>query len=276
MIKHIHFILFISFGFAQEMQIKYVGLYTINYRWIKLETHIETIIAPGFLKKNYKTKPKNWIFKKNYNEKGEIWIKNSKYILQYDTKKKKYWLISPEKNSPLKNQEFDINIISKNPNLSTLFNLFKADESQPKIERIKDPNKKDINGFKAIKWTTKLSNSNNEIIFEEWIVNELPLITLLDSIQLELIQGFKKNYQIKKQNHNWLPIKFSSDNFIKKCNMISSINPLKGYIIKSKTIINNFPLKSINFEIKELYTIPFDASYFSIPEDYEHSKNNLN
>ncbi len=33
------------------------------------------------------------------------------------------------------------------------------------------------------------------------------------------------------------------------------------------------PIKSMNFEIRELYAVPFDSLSFSIPEDYEKIKN---
>ena len=51
----------------------------------------------------------------------------------------------------------------------------------------------------------------------------------------------------------------------------SSINNIEGDIVKAKLVVesDNAWVKSMEFEIRELYTIPFDASSFAIPEDYE-------
>ena len=70
-----------------------------------------------------------------------------------------------------------------------------------------------------------------------------------------------------------IKFKFSSDNLIEEADSNSTIQPLKGRIVKAKAVMNEGFTKSMSFEIRELYAMPFDASPFSIPKEYEQIKN---
>ena len=76
--------------------------------------------------------------------------------------------------------------------------------------------------------------------------------------------------KIKK---DFIKFKFSSDTFIELADSNSTIEPLEGRIVKAKAVVKEGFMKSMSFEIRELYAVPFDSLSFSIPEDYEQIKN---
>ena len=53
--------------------------------------------------------------------------------------------------------------------------IFKDDDASPRIERTLNESIEEINGFRTKKWTTTISTKNNQMIIEEWVVDELPL-----------------------------------------------------------------------------------------------------
>ena len=63
----------------------------------------------------------------------------------------------------------------------------------------------------------------------------------------------------------------SSNDFIKDIDSTSFIDAIDGDIVKAKLVVesDNAWVKAMEFEIRELYTVPFDALSFAIPEDYE-------
>ena len=72
------------------------------------------------------------------------------------------------------------------------------------------------------------------------------------------------------QPEAYLPV---TDTFIEKADSNSTIEPLNGRIIKAKLDKIGTYINSMNFEIRELYAVPFDSLSFSIPEEYEQIKN---
>ena len=76
-----------------------------------------------------------------------------------------------------------------------------------------------------------------------------------------------------KDKKDFIKFKFSSDTIIEKADSNSTIESLNGRIMKAKLHQIYAPIKSMNFEIRELYAVPFDSLSFSIPEDYEKIKN---
>ena len=106
-------------------------------------------------------------------------------------------------------------------------------------------------------------------VIEEWIADEIPLLDIFDSLRID-VSGALNPYKDKK---DYIEFKFSSDTFIEKADSNSTIEPLNGRIMKAKLHKIYAPIKSMNFEIRELYAVPFDSLSFSIPEDYEKINN---
>ena len=118
----------------------------------------------------------------------------------------------------------------------------------------------DVNGFRAKKWKTTISTNETKMIIEEWMVDNL------------LLKDTFYSYYIGSDELGDKEIpSISSNDFIKDIDSTSSINNIDGDIVKAKLVVesDNAWVKSMEFEIRELYTIPFDASSFAIPEDYE-------
>ena len=257
---------------AQEMQVRYVSAYSFDAKWAgEFEIVMDQIRAPGYYRSNEKFSPKKWIFRWYYTEEGSIEIAGTDNRLGYNAKSKEYWIEPPENHEAIKEEEATTSELEENKknreqpfinNLLTSFNesIFDADESKPLINRVMSDSLEDVNGFRAKKWTTTISTNETKMIIEEWMVDNL------------LLKDTFYSYYIGSDELGDKEIpSISSNDFIKDIDSTSSINNIDGDIVKAKLVVesDNAWVKSMEFEIRELYTIPFDASSFAIPEDYE-------
>lgn len=257
---------------AQEMQVRYVSAYSFDAKWAgEFEIVMDQIRAPGYYRSNEKFSPKKWIFRWYYTEEGSIEIAGTDNRLGYNAKSKEYWIEPPENHESIKEEEATTSELEENKknreqpfinNLLTSFNesIFDGDESKPLINRLMSDSLEDVNGFRAKKWTTTISTNETKMIIEEWMVDNL---LLKDTFYSYYIQS-------DELGDKEIP-SISSNDFIKDIDSTSSINNIDGDIVKAKLVVesDNAWVKSMEFEIRELYTIPFDASSFAIPEDYE-------
>lgn len=200
-----------------------------------------------------------------------ILIEGTDHILKYDTKDEEYWLESPEDQywAPKTSSNADTTSVDTDSSSTFLFGIDEDDNSIPQIKRIKGDTLENVNGFRARKWTTTFSGSKHKTVIEEWLVDELPLLDISDSLKNDIIGKFNP-YKDKK---DLIKFKFSSDNLIEEADSNSTIQPLEGRIVRAKAVMNEGFMKSMSFEIRELYAMPFDASSFSIPKEYEQIKN---
>ena len=257
---------------AQEMQVRYVSAYSFDAKWAgEFEIVMDQIRAPGYYRSNEKFSPKKWIFRWYYTEEGSIEIAGTDNRLGYNAKSKEYWIEPPENPESIKEEEATTSELEENKknreqpfinNLLTSFNesIFDGDESKPLINRLMSDSLEDVNGFRAKKWTTTISTNETKMIIEEWMVDNL------------LLKDTFYSYYIGSDELGDKEIpSISSNDFIKDIDSTSSINNIDGDIVKAKLVVesDNAWVKSMEFEIRELYTIPFDASSFAIPEDYE-------
>ena len=257
---------------AQEMQVRYVSAYSFDVKWAgECEMVIDQIVAPGYYRSNEKFSPKKWIFRWYYAEQGSIEIAGTDNRLGYNAKSKEYWIEPPENHESIKEEEATTSELEENKknreqpfinNLLTSFNesIFDGDESKPLINRLMSDSLEDVNGFRAKKWTTTISTNETKMIIEEWMVDNL------------LLKDTFYSYYIGSDELGDKEIpSISSNDFIKDIDSTSSINNIDGDIVKAKLVVesDNAWVKSMEFEIRELYTVPFDASSFAIPEDYE-------
>ena len=257
---------------AQEMQVRYVSAYSFDAKWVgEFEIVMDQIRAPGYYRSNDKFSPKKWIFRWYYAEEGSIEIAGTDNRLGYNAKSKEYWIEPPKNHEAIKEEEATTSELEENKkkreqpfinNLLTSFNesIFDGDESKPLINRAMSDSLEDVNGFRAKKWTTTISTNETKMIIEEWMVDNL------------LLKDTFYSYYIGSDELGDKEIpSISSNDFIKDIDSTSSINNIDGDIVKAKLVVesDNAWVKSMEFEIRELYTIPFDASSFAIPEDYE-------
>ena len=143
--------------------------------------------------------------------------------------------------------------------------IFEGDDTTPIIDRRLNENLEKTNGFRTKKRTTIISTKKNKITIEEWIVDELPL---RDSLYAYISSTSEFNNDLISMIDS---IRFSSQDFIKGVDSTYTMEKLNENIVMAKLTIdsNNGWLQSALFEIKELYTAPFDALSYSIPEDYK-------
>ena len=269
--RSLYFPFLISFSMAQEMQVRYVSAYSFDAKWAgEFEIVMDQIRAPGYYRSNEKFSPKKWIFRWYYTEEGSIEIAGTDNRLGYNAKSKEYWIEPPENHESIKEEattsELEENKKNREQpfinNLLTSFNesIFDGDESKPLINRLMSDSLENVNGFRAKKWTTTISTNETKMIIEEWMVDNL------------LLKDTFYSYYIGSDELGDKEIpSISSNDFIKDIDSTSSINNIDGHIVKAKLVVesDNAWVKSMEFEIRELYTIPFDASSFAIPEDYE-------
>ena len=264
MVRYMPLIIFISLSIAQDMQIRYARVHSMDIKVIgSIETTTDQTTAPGFFTTNMKFDAP-WMLGFMEWETGTIMIEGKDHILKYDAKDEEYWLVSPE-------DHFAPDTNSNNRRRSGYIdwqNLFLDDMSNPQIKRIEGDALETVNGYRARKWTTTISGSKLELVIEEWIADEIPLLDIFDSLRID-ISGALNPYKDKK---DFIKFKFSSDTIIEKADSNSTIEPLNGRIIKAKLDKIGPYIKSMNFEIRELYAVPFDSLSFSIPEDYEQIK----
>ena len=265
-------IIFISLSIAQDMQIRYARVHSVDMKVIgSIETTTDQTTAPGFFTTNMKFDAP-WMLGFMEWETGTIMIEGKDHILKYDAKDEEYWLVSPE-------DHFAPDTNSNNRRRSgdtDWFSFFEDDTSNPQIKRIEGDALETVNGYRARKWTTTISGSKLELVIEEWIADEIPLLDIFDSLRID-ISGALNPYKDKKDFikagvFGVVGFKFSSDLIINELDTNSTIIPLNGRIIKAKLDKIGPYIKSMNFEIRELYAVPFDSLSFSIPEDYEQIK----
>ena len=270
MVRYISLLLFISLSISQDMQIRYARVHSVDMIVIgSIETTTDQTTAPGFFTTNMKFDAP-WMLGFMEWETGTIMIEGKDHILKFDAKDEEYWLVSPEDHfAPDTNSNFKIKSSNRRRSGDTdFFHFLKDDFPNPQIKRIEGDALETVNGYRARKWTTTISGSKLELVIEEWIADEIPLLDIFDSLRID-ISGALNPYKDKK---DFIKFKFSSDTFIEKADSNSTIEPLNGRIIKAKLDKIGPYIKSMNFEIRELYAVPFDSLSFSIPEDYEQIK----
>ena len=90
----VNLILFLSFSVAQDLQVKYVSAYTIDFDWGgEVESVAEVTAARGYLRFNGKLNPKRWIFRFFGGERGFIVITGTDNSIGYNAKRERYWLL---------------------------------------------------------------------------------------------------------------------------------------------------------------------------------------
>ena len=285
----------ISFIIAQDMQVKYVVAYTIDVDWGgEIETVSEITAAPGYGKFHGQLNPKSWIFRIFGGQRGFIKVPGTENFLGYNVKRKRYW-VTPPGEDPLfadmnwgdesdeeveeKKDTEDVSVTIKTEEeesntqkggkeywfIKIANDIFKDDDSSPRIERTLNESIEEINGFRTKKWTTTISTKNNKMIIEEWVVDELPL---RDSLYAYISSISEENNELI----NFIDsIKFSSYDFILGVDSSYTIKKPDEIIVMAKLGIdsNNGWVQSALFEIKELYASSFDPLTFTIPEDFE-------
>ena len=253
------------------MQIKYVTKFSWDAKVIgEVIIENEEYIAPGFFKMNSKMYPKSWLLRKMFNENdGEIIVRGEKNILKYNSKDKEYWLINiDEYFNKGKKDTASRSPVSRSLFFSIIFESFMdTSEGEFIIQREKASQLESINGFRAKKWTTTIQNSKQKLIFEEWLVMELPLKDTLDSLKYDIMGSFNPN-----KDRSRISNMFSSEDFVRSANSTVVLDSLEGRIVQAKIYAEHDFFKSMSFEIKELYTASFDARSFTIPEVYKRIK----
>ena len=256
------------------MQIKYVTEFSWDIKGIgEVLFEKEEYIAPGFFKMDSRTYLKNWLIRKMFNKNGgEIMIRGEKNILKYDAKNKEYWLITTDEYFEKEKKD----TLSKSSSSRLLFfseifeDLFNATDDDFIIHRERTSKIENINGLSAKKWNTTIQNSSQKLFFEEWLVQELPLKDTLDLLKLDLMESFNLN---KDQNRG-TSFMVSSNDFVWSADSTVVLDSLEGKIVQAKMYCERGFLKSMSFEIKELYTVSFDAASFTIPEKYDRIEKN--
>ena len=142
-------------------------------------------------------------------------------------------------------------------------NVFENDDDPPQVERILNDGTEIINGFRTNKLTTTISTKSNKLIIEEWMVDDLPL---RDSLYSYLFAAIEME---TVENSNFP--KYSSHDFLRGVDSTYAVEQSDGEIVMAKLTIDsdNGWVQWALFEIRELYTVPFDALSFTIPEEYE-------
>ena len=281
-----------SLSFAQDMQINYKTEFSVDAKIIgPIKTTFDRIVSPGHAKVIMKIDAKKWLPSTFIDrENGTIMMTSEKNILKYDIKEKEYWLVSTEDYFKKQDQKTkqgnypskDGHSANKRDKTDTFISeiFFEIEDSfdendepiQRKIDRLSSVVLENVNGFNAKKWTTQIEFTSStrskslSFIIEEWIVDQLPLQndfhSLLNSINQEL--NPIKDQVVESK------FKFSSDDFVKSADSTSTLKPLEGYVVKAKATMNDHLfLNSMNFEITELYTVPFDPFSFAIPEEFK-------
>ena len=55
-----------------------------------------------------------------------------------------------------------------------------------------------MDGYITRKWTTTISGSKQELVIEEWIADEIPLLDIFDSLRIDIF-GALNPYKDKKR-----------------------------------------------------------------------------
>jgi hypothetical protein len=151
----------------------------------------------------------------------------------------------------------------QNPFIELINEIFNDDTATPQIERVAGDGIEIVNGFRTNKWTSTITTESNKLVIEEWMVDGLPLRDSLYSYLSSLIES--------DTVENFSMPKFSSHDIIKNLDSTYAFEPSNESIVLAKLLVDSDDgwIQSASFEIRELYTVPFDASSFTIPEEYE-------
>ncbi len=255
---------------TMRMKFPFVGI---------VETSMNQFVAQGFYKEVEKVDAESWIASPFIDEEtGIIIIDGTDNIMSYDVEKKEYWTESLEEyfnksdsisSTENKTEEGDTDSLS-NTWKDPLIGGFISSTSAVEIKREQENEIINLNGFQTKKWiTTVLDSTDNPVmIFEEWFLDTLPLVVIFDSLKTDLFDRLNPNKEINQENSGAF---FSSNYFVESLDKNNSLVPLDGYPIKfSMHLYEDVKeIVSMSFEIKELYAISFDASYFTVPEKYK-------
>ena len=293
--RYVKLVLLISFTIAQDMQVKYVVAYTIDVDWVgEIETVSEITVSPGYGKFHGQLNPKRWIFRMFGGQRGMIKVPGTENVMGYNAKRKTYWVTPPgedplfadtnwgdesdeESEEKEDTEEVSVTIGTEEEGSNTqqfgrkywfvkiANDIFKDDDAIPSIERNLNDGIEEINGFRTKKWTTTISTETNNMNIEEWVVDELPL---RDSLYAYIASTSEANNELI---NNIDRVKFSSQDFILGVDSSYTIKKLDKIIVMAKLTVDsdNGWIQSALFEIRELYTVPFDALSYTIPEEYE-------
>lgn len=271
--------LLVPISFAQDIQINSTYLMKMIVPYVgPVELTTNQIVASGFFRSSEKVDAKKWIVSQFLDEeRGNIFIEGVKNILSYNKEDEEYWIESPEdffssSDSRKKEKGFikflflETDKISKEDNKIT-----------NKIERIEDDRFITVNGFRTKKWiTTIFMTEDKKVIFEEWCVDTLPLLVIIDSLKEDITEKFNPYQDSKRIDESEFDPFLSSELFIRMMETDIYVKPIKGHPVKMNMTIykNKGEVFSIGFEMLELYASPFDASSFSIPEKFKRIKIN--
>ena len=124
-----------------------------------------------------------------------------------------------------------------------------------------------LHGFRTKKWVTTISPTNGRLVLEEWFVEKLPLLDLSKSMERDV----KSKFYPYMGSEEMEQFEFSSNLIIEALDTLTNLKPLEGHSVKTNVFMyEDDNLKfSAEYEIMELYTVPFDASSFTIPEEYK-------
>ena len=264
--RFIFSLFFISFSFSQDFQVRIVGrMYTEIPVLGPFKVTFDQTVAPGFFRSEEKTEADRFYARWLLNsETGEIMIEGTDKILKYDKDEEEYWLQSPE-------DYFKVpDTISENSHsFSFSFSSDEDDETPPKITRTGGKEIEVLRGFRTKKWITTISISQKKMVFEEWFVDKLPLLDLSDSME----SAIKTKFNPEGQKIEIGQFEFASNIFIEEMDSLTTLEPIPGHSIKTNLMVyeenNDDPKMTIGFEILELYAVPVDTSFFTIPEEYE-------
>jgi hypothetical protein len=245
-----------------QMQIPVLGPITIT---------INQTIAPGFLKMEEKADADrfyaSWMMD---GETGEIMNEENEHIIKYDVADEEFWFQSAD-------DYFKKPDTSSENGKSFSFSIGDEEEESendvpPKITRTGGKEVELINGFSSIKWITSVKMPDSKMIFEEWFVDELPLMPIFDSLETEIRTNFNPNGETVKVAQ----AEFSSHLIIQELDSLTTLKPIKGSPIKINFLLYEKGKEkskvSMSYEILELYEEPFDKEAFTIPKNFDFVK----
>jgi len=221
-------------------------------------------VAPGFFRSEQKIEAKRFYSKWLMNgESGVLMIDGTETIIEYDKDDKNYWFKSPEDyfNNPDTSSD-------KTYSFNMSFSGNDIDAFPPKITRTGGNDIEYLYGFRTKKWITTISSTSKRIVLEEWYVDNFPLITLSDSLQLAIKSKFHPENKIENFDHGIL----SSNTILEQLDTLNTFNPIPGFAVKINFLLyegNDRPKSTLGYEIVELYAEPVDSSFFTIPIAYE-------
>ena len=229
---------------------------------------VNQTVALGFLKTETKIEAKRfyacWLMD---DETGTIMIDGSEKIIKYNKKKEEYWLQSPV-------NYFKEPDTSSNNTKSFSFSFSPNDENSPtSVTRTCGSEIESVHGFRTKRWITTINFfKEKSMVYEEWFVDELPLMRLSDSLE----SAIKTNFNPEEDTLEIGLFDFSSNIFIQEMDSLVTLEPISGSAIKINFSVFEEPINpktTLGFEILELYAESMDTGYFVIPEIYKRVEN---